>query len=244
MKHQGKSVSFGVAFFSMWMAAIGWGADVQGHLNVVGQNGAPRRDLNNGAVIWLTPLTKEVSSELRAAKDAPHPVLLQKNKRFTPHVLVVQVGSVIDFPNRDPFFHNVFSYFNGKRFDLGLYEAGSTRSVHFDRTGICYVFCNIHPQMSAVIVVVDTPYFAMGNDQGDFRIPEVPAGNYRLHVWEEHCTPADLAAVSRELAVGQETVTIEPIKLRESQATVLLHPNKYGKEYDPEVYHDPIYHYR
>ena len=76
---------------------------------------------------------------------------------FTPHILVVPVGSVVRFPNADPFFHNVFSLFDGKRFDLGLYEAGSTKEVTFSREGLSYIFCNIHPEMSAVVISLSTP---------------------------------------------------------------------------------------
>ena len=83
-----------------------------------------------------------------------HAVLRQKNKAFEPHLLVVTIGSNVEFPNDDPWFHNVFSLFNGKRFDLGLYEAGTTRTVHFEREGVSYIFCNIHPEMSAVVVVL------------------------------------------------------------------------------------------
>src|SRR3989440_7930732 len=90
------------------------------------------------------------------------------------------MGSAVDFPNKDPFFHNVFSLFEGKRFDLGLYEAGSTRSVVFNRTGVSYIFCNIHPEMSAVAVALKTPYYGISDRRGVITIPNVPAGNYDL----------------------------------------------------------------
>src|SRR5436190_23839653 len=114
-------------------------------------------DFSN-AVVWLTPTANSV---IRAVEPQQHNQLLQKSKSFLPHLLVVRVGSVVDFPNRDPFFHNVFSLFEGKRFDLGLYEAGSTRSVVFNRAGISYIFCNIHPEMSAIVVALKTPYYGI-----------------------------------------------------------------------------------
>src|SRR5262249_42774641 len=100
----------------------------------------------SGAVVWLTH-TDDAAPFLgvRARKRVQ---LLQKSKRFSPHLLVVPVGSSVEFPNQDPFFHNVFSLFEGKRFDLGLYESGSSRTVIFNREGISYIFCNIHPEMS------------------------------------------------------------------------------------------------
>ena len=96
-----------------------------------------------------------------------HYRLLQKDKTFTPHLLVIPTGSSVDFPNLDPFYHNVFSLFNGKRFDLGLYESGSSRTVHFDHDGVSYIFCNIHPEMSAVIVTLSTPYFGVSAANGE-----------------------------------------------------------------------------
>ncbi len=106
-------------------------------------------------VVWLTP----IGARAPAMSFSKQPLrLTQHNKSFEPHVLVVPVGSVVQFPNRDPFFHNVFSLFEGKRFDLGLYEAGSTRNVSFDRPGISYIFCNIHAEMSAVVIALDTCY--------------------------------------------------------------------------------------
>jgi plastocyanin len=108
-------------------------------------NGA-KRSKPRGAgnlVLWLTPVDSASLPNFPTASRAPLR-LVQKNKSFEPHVLVVPVGSVVEFPNRDPFFHNVFSLFEGKRFDLGLYEAGSSRNVIFDKPGVSYIFCNIH----------------------------------------------------------------------------------------------------
>jgi hypothetical protein len=147
----------------------------------------------------------------------------------------------VDFPNRDPFFHNVFSLFDGKRFDLGLYEAGSSRGVHFDRAGICYIFCNIHPQMSAVVVVVDTPYFAVSDARGEFVIPHVPPGRYQLNFWEEHCSSKTLNELSRQISVEENAVLLGSIHLRESVKPVTAHLNKYGKQYDPDVFSSPLY---
>jgi plastocyanin len=218
------------------------GAAVKAHVIIEsskqGPQGSPH-DLN--AVLWLTPAKDWAGSPLRAQDSGPRPQLVQKNKQFVPHVTAVEVGSVVDFPNHDPFFHNVFSLFNGKRFDLGLYEAGSTRSVHFDRAGICYIFCNIHPQMSAIVVVVDTPYFAVSNRQGDVTIPDVPAGHYKLNLWEEHSTPEILKEATREVTVGTDTSSLGTIRLERSKELVMVHPNKYGRKYDPQVFSSPIY---
>src|SRR5207249_7226898 len=109
--------------------------------------------------------------------------LVQKNKTFEPHVLVVSAGSEVDFPNKDPFFHNVFSLFDGKRFDLGLYEAGTSKSLRFDHPRISFLFCNIHSEMSAVVIALDTPYYGVSSRLGKITIADVPAGTSALHVW-------------------------------------------------------------
>src|SRR5437667_2508759 len=128
-----------------------------------------------GVVVWLTPLDPKVP--LNPFHTGPLK-LTQHNKSFEPHVLVVPVGSVVQFPNHDPFFHNVFSLFEGKRFDLGLYEAGSTKDVHFDKPGISYIFCNIHAQMSAVVIALNTPYYGISDKRGQVVISNVHPGRY------------------------------------------------------------------
>ena len=96
-------------------------------------------------------------------------------------MLIIPVGSVVQFPNADPFFHNVFSLFDGKRFDLGLYEAGSTKSVTFSREGVSYIFCNIHPEMSGVILTLSTALYTKADAGGAFHLANVPAGDYEMH---------------------------------------------------------------
>src|SRR5215472_18125704 len=142
---------------------------VDGHVTLLDSAAHGKPTDNSGAVLWLTPLSALTANRARLPNASPqHFRLVQKNKRFTPHILVVPVGAVVDFPNLDPFFHNVFSMFDGKRFDLGLYEAGASHSVTFDRPGVCYVFCNIHPEMSAVVVATDSAYYAVSDKAGKF----------------------------------------------------------------------------
>lgn len=158
--------------------------------------------------------------------------LLQKNKTFVPHLLVVPVGSEVEFPNQDPFFHNVFSLFEGKRFDLGLYESGTTRSRRFDRPGISYLFCNIHPEMSAVIVVVDSPYYATSNRLGQVEIPDVPAGSYTLHVWREGSSSDSLKNLERAFPVSPSAASFGKLTIRDDVPLPMAHKNKYGRDYE------------
>ena len=181
-----------------------------------------------GVVAWLAP----VDEQSAALQPTQHPRLLQKNKAFDPHVLVVPVGSVVEFPNRDPFFHNVFSLFDGKRFDLGLYEAGATREVHFDKPGVSYIFCNIHPQMSAVVIAVPASYYATSDAQGQLIIPSVPPGAYMLHIWYEGALPEDLEKLSRVVTVSERNSTLGVLRLK-PPVPVNAHKNKYGRDYDP-----------
>jgi hypothetical protein len=166
---------------------------------------------------------------------------VQKDKAFHPHILVVPVGAVVEFPNRDPWFHNVFSLFEGKRFDLGLYEAGTTRLVHFDRPGISYIFCNIHPQMSAVVVTVATPYWAISDRNGELRIPGVPAGRYALHLWGERASPEFLAASARDIAVSPESHSLGILRVPAGPSQLAHHKNKYGQDYQEPSPANPIY---
>ena len=192
-----------------------------------------------GVVVWLTPA--EGSAPVQVT-DVPEqqPSLTQKNKSFLPHLLVVQVGTVVEFPNRDPFFHNVFSLFEGKRFDLGLYEAGTTRRVRFDRAGVCYIFCNIHPEMSAVVIVLDTPYYAVSNRRGVVDISKVPAGKYTVHVWNERSLPEDLTQLRREVTISPGQTSLGKLRIRETEVT-LAHKNKYGQDYEKPAPPGPGY---
>ena len=130
-----------------------------------------------GAVVYLEG----------GAHAAPlaHAVVDQRDKMFQPHISVVTRGTTVRFPNDDTLFHNVFAFFQAKKFDLGMYPRGATKTVTFDKTGLVVLLCNVHSDMSAYIMVVDTPYYAVADGQGRFRVPNVPPGTYTLHAWHE-----------------------------------------------------------
>jgi plastocyanin len=201
-----------------------------------------KRPGNSSVVVWLEPVKETNSSQPALTPSARKKfTLLQKNKSFTPHVLVIPVGSEVEFPNKDPFFHNVFSLFEGKRFDLGLYESGSSRSLRFDRPGISYLFCNIHSEMSAVIIALDTPYYATSDQAGQITIPDVPAGRYLVQLWREGVPPVTLKTLSRPVTISSDSTSLG--KLPVPNASVMAHKNKYGKDYeDPtppgQIYND------
>ena len=202
----------------------------------ISQRGAAHTAAGNAGdasdvVVWLSPL--EAPAGPPAVASGRLPQLVQRNKAFEPHVLVVPAGTVVEFPNQDPFFHNVFSLFNGKRFDLGLYEAGSSKSVRFDRLGISFLFCNIHEEMSAVVVAVDSPYFGLSDRSGRVAIPNVPDGRYQLHVWYERSLPEDLGALERVVRISQTIRNLETVRVIYNPDFTLAHKNKYGQDYVP-----------
>ncbi len=182
--------------------------------------------------VWLTPLDE--GSHLRpVAQGRPPnpPRLVQKNKSFDPHILVVPAGTAVEFPNHDPFFHNVFSLFEGKRFDLGLYEAGTTRMVRFDRAGVSYIFCNIHPEMSAVVIALKTPYYGLSDAKGIITIDNVPPGRYTMQVWAEGASADSLKGLSREVTVSASEHSFGTLRILEDRPPG-PHKNKYGRDYD------------
>jgi plastocyanin len=181
----------------------------------------------SGVVIWLEPLDA-AARPLRRQRQ----MMDQRNKRFTPHVVVVETGGEVDFPNNDPFFHNVFSIYNGKRFDLGLYASGEARPVTFNRPGISHIFCNIHPQMSAIVIALNTPYHALSNASGSFVIGDVPPGHYRLQVWHERAQPAALATLTQTVQVTANGLDLGVLRVSEEGYIPRPHSNKHGKEYD------------
>lgn len=193
--------------------------------------GVRRQKNYAGVVVWLEPAGRS------AALPPPRTfTMLQKNKRFLPHVLAIPAGAAVDFPNSDPIFHNAFSNYAGQPFDTGLYPPGTTRKVQFRRPGVVYVFCNIHASMSAVIVVVNTPYYAVTGADGAIRIDGVAPGTYQLRVWHERATPAVLKALERRIEIQADSPPA-PLALRISEAGYIASPhmNKYGREYPPET---------
>jgi plastocyanin len=154
----------------LWIISVpAYGAELTGTVQVSG-----RPALN--AVVWL---------EASEAPATPQPkvVLDQRNLAFSPHVMAVRVGTTVDFPNNDKVFHNVFSFRDGKKFDLGMYPKGSAKRITFDQAGLSRLFCNIHPNMAAYVMAVDSPYFAVSDENGTFTIAGVPPGRYTYHAW-------------------------------------------------------------
>jgi plastocyanin len=152
--------------------------------------------LASDAVIYVDHVPSAAESALAAgAAQAPAPKLAQKNQMFVPRVVAIAVNSNVEFPNMDPIFHNVFSLSPPRRFDLGKYPRGSSRTLNFPKPGLVNVYCDIHSNMEAFILVLGHHGFTRPKPSGEFRLPDLPAGTYLLHAWHPD--------------LGEQTVSVE-----------------------------------
>ncbi len=221
-----------LAAFCICLPAQAQTVTVTGTVEVTKSGSQKNPPSSADVAVWLTPVGESHSAATPVSLPKKKFTLLQKNKTFEPHVLVLPSGSEVDFPNKDPFFHNVFSLFDGKRFDLGLYEAGVSKSLRFDRPGISFLFCNIHSEMSAVVIALDTPYYGTSNRLGKVTIADVPPGKYMLHVWREGSSPESLKALSRLIVVSDDSSSLGKLSMADNAALPMAHKNKYGKDYE------------
>ncbi len=178
------------AAMSLLMAQSAWSGTIEGRVSRGGS-----ADLSDSVVS-----VEDIESPLQPPQKAA-PEMNQKGLRFVPHVLAIQAGNTVDFPNSDPVSHNVFSISDAKRFNLGLYGRGMKRSIRFDRPGVVELLCNVHMEMSGYIVVLKNRYFVQPGTSGAFRIAGVPAGRHRVRCWHE-----ELPAQEEEINVPSEGV--------------------------------------
>jgi plastocyanin len=205
--------------------AAGQEITFRGRVNVI--HVSNERAGNGNVVVWLTPTSPQ---DIHMTSSSAR--LIQKDKRFLPHVIAVRVGTDVEFPNQDPFFHDVFSIYHGKPFDLGLYESGTSRKVRFSGPGVSYIFCNIHPEMSAAVIAVPTPYFAITSNDGSFEIRHVPRGRYRMAFWYELSSPAELESLKRDVEIDGDAAEVN-VDVHSSDIPT-AHLNKYGQQYPAE----------
>jgi plastocyanin len=210
------------SFVVSLLAGAAPAAQVTGQVKIVGQGKrSPAR-----TVVYAESLTG--SAAVRPGRFK----LTQQNKSFAPRVLAVPAGSTVDFPNLDPIFHNVFSMSRPGAFDLGLYRAGASKSRVFSEPATYRVFCNIHPQMTAVILVLPTSHIVQMDGGGSYRL-ELPPGRYRLTAWSERAQPA-----TAEVTVADAAAAMPDLTLDESKYVELPHKNKFGQDYSKTAY-DP-----
>lgn len=173
-----------------------------------------------------TTVYVEGNSVGKAAAPVKRQRITQKNSAFVPSAVVTTVGVPVDFPNEDKIYHNVFSLTDGNDFDLGLYRGGVSKPMVFKKTGEVDVYCNIHPDMVAKVLVIDTPYVAEVGADGKYAITGVPAGSWVVTVWSPEHDP-----VSKTVVVGDGDADVKSdasLKRRKSSKT---HLNKNGEQY-------------
>lgn len=213
---------FLLALFAIALGSLAPAGDIVGRVELTEKGGKKATDLSD-VVVYV-----------ESAKARPKPareVLTMKSKTFTPHLLAIGTGTTVDFPNEDPILHNVFSV-SAEGFDLGLYKRPKSGSKTFDRPGVYTVYCNIHPQMSATVVVLDHPYFTTAAKDGSFRIAGVPAGDYKLLAYNERS--GEGAPVTVKVTATGETAA--QLALDASTFKRMAHKNKFGKDYGKEAY--------
>jgi plastocyanin len=210
---------------ALLVAGTAAGGPVSGKVRLLDKGNAPRTAIQD-VLVFIEGVRAEIPESVRSRKTQ----VASRNKEFAPHVEAVPVGGKIHFPNLDDIMHNVFSLTKGNRFDLGLYKDGAGKDFEFVNPGLVRIYCNIHPQMSAFVHVLENPYFAWAKPDGSFLIENVPAGSYTLKAWHE------------------EGETAKPIVVTEGGASSLLldvdvsgytkrpHLNKFGKPYKRDKY--------
>ncbi len=155
-----------------------------GHAGAMPGMHAVARGRVTDAVVYLEQVGPAVDSTLAATQArAARPQLAQKDETFVPRVVAVAVGGAVDFPNLDPIYHNVFSLSATRRFDLGKYPRGHSKAVVFNKVGLVNVYCDIHSEMEAFVLVLPNHAFVQPAADGVFELPGLAAGRYRLHVW-------------------------------------------------------------
>ena len=178
----------------------------------------------NETLVWLEPAGKTWK------KPAAAFTMTTRSKTFLPHVIAVPAGSTVSFPNEDPIAHNLFSLTPGNTFDLGLYRRGAGKKHKFETPGPVNVYCNVHPNMSAVVHVMSTPFYGFADPNGNYSF-EVPAGRYRVVAWNEQggtSAPSDLEVKADGTVAGATLLTIDGRNFRVGQ-----HKNKFGQSYRP-----------
>ena len=196
---------------------------VSGLVTIQEKPGETTTDLG-GTVVWVEP-----AAGSRARPAAAKAQIAMDGRKFVPRIRVVTPGSTVDFPNQDPFNHNIFSSAEGGQFDLGLYGRGESKSTVFAKAGAYPLYCNIHSRMTGWIVVVNTTLFAQAEGDGKWMIERVPPGRWLLHVWHERA-----AEVTREIGVTYAGANDVTVKLDATGFKVVAHKNKFGQDYKSE----------
>lgn len=193
-------------------------AGVEGKIEFLTRRG--QRIDPSETLVWLEPAGKV------RPKTPEQTTMVTRAKTLEPHVLAVPIGSIVRFPNEDPISHNLFSVSQPNAFDLGLYRRGAGKEQQFSRPGVVNVYCNVHPNMSAVIHVMGSPYYTFADPKGAFSLAGVPPGKYRVVAWSEQAGTA-----TRDIEVGAHGNAAVALTLDGRNYRAQQHTNKFGKPY-------------
>ena len=197
--------------------------EVSGTVQILLKGEKKKADLSS-VVLYLEPVSQTVSSVPASKKNF---TMATKNKQFAPRVLAVPAGAGVQFPNYDSIFHNIFSVSAPNQFDLGLYKGGTSKTQVFRQAGLVKVFCNVHPQMSATIVVSSSPYYTISDKQGNFNLGDIPNGTFQLRAYAEEGQASNKIEV-RDMPIRVD-MTIDGRNFKKAK-----HKNKFGKDYDAD----------
>lgn len=197
--------------------------DISGTVEVLLKGEKKKTDLST-VIIYLDPVSQSNIPQETVKKSF---TMATKNKQFLPRALAIQAGAKIQFPNFDSIFHNIFSVSAPNQFDLGLYKGGASKTQSFQQPGVVKVFCNVHPQMSATIVVSPSPFYTVADQAGNFMLGDIPNGSFQLRAYaEEGQTFKKIDVADKSLQVK---LTIDGQGFKK-----LRHKNKFGKDYSSE----------
>ena len=200
-------------------------ADISGRVDIREEGDSSSTTGLQGAVVYVDELRAPVTETESLRRS-----IVMENKTFTPRLEVVPLGGEIQFPNRDDIMHNAFSLSRGNRFDLGLYKSGASKSQRFDSPGLVRLYCNIHPQMSAFVIVVESPYFSRVAANGTYRIEGIPPGVYTVKVWHEK------GETEKRVMVGEQGAEDVDFEIDARRFKPKPHLNKFGRPYRRERY--------
>jgi plastocyanin len=207
------------------LSSVASGAQIAGRVEILDKGDVKRQTIRD-TVVYVEGLKAAIP---RALFQKSYTITSQ-DKVFTPRVQAVPVGARVTFPNMDSIMHNVFSLSRGNRFDLGHYKSGAEKTHRFDSPGLVRVYCNIHPQMSAFLLVMENPYYTFTKPDGSFRIDGVPPGTYTVRAWNEQ------ADTTRELTVTEAGAEGVAFVLDARRFKDKPHLNKHGRRYKKRRY--------